>query len=103
MWAFMTEQSITIDVTTRLISPVREKDSPIMECIMNNKSLADSDITIANKCRIYLRAFLLTDIVTGCGKKIRKTVWEGTRDTQNSDPSILWPEWKHPPTKMWTV
>ena len=56
-----------------------------------------------NKCRIYLRAFLLTDIVTGCGKKIRKTVWEGTRDTQNSDPSILWPEWKHPPTKMWTV
>ena len=74
---FMTEQSITIDIHTPTISPVREKDLPIMECILNNKTLTDNDIAVFNKCRIYLKVFLLSDITTGCGKFIRTSAFEG--------------------------
>ena len=102
-WAFMTEQSISIDITTPTIPTVRDKDTPIMEAILANKTLTANDILFCNKCRIYLRVFLVSDITTGSGKYIRSSVWEGNRTSHNSNKALTWPEWQRPPKKMWDV
>ena len=83
-WEFMSANNITINIDPPKIPPVREQDAPIMDAILRNSELNAFEKITANKCRIFLQAFHLSDITTGDGKKITESSWKGKRsDNRN--------------------
>ena len=99
---FMVEQKVSLMEKIPKIPFLREND----ECIMSrfNKSLNVSEATMKqlNKCRIYLRAFTLSDIVTGDGLRIRDEAWNG-RQYCNGRNYKNWPIWGRPGLQAWAT
>ena len=101
-WEFMSSNNITLNIGPPKIQHVRERDIPIMDAILHNRELTTFEKRTANKCRIFLQAFMLSDITTGNGTKITVSAWRGTR-SQNRNSAIKWPLWKQPTALMWTT
>jgi hypothetical protein len=74
-------------------------DRSIMDVLVTG-SITFEDLARLNRCRLYLQAFLLSDITTGDGLKVTDEAWNGKRNTQvNYDAS--WPRQGRPPRKDW--
>jgi hypothetical protein len=69
-WKFMSQFGIHLEDNTSFITPLRHSDCTLMEKFKQNPDIKGWQIRIINKCRLYLQVFLLSDIVTGDGKKI---------------------------------
>ena len=102
-WKFMHEYNIKLNIDPPCFTKNRENDTSIMSRILNNPHLTDSEITIANKCRIYLQVFIRSDIVSGDGKTITSNSQNGIRSEYNKNPSLKWPMWARPTRKMWKI
>ena len=99
-WQFMSKHNITVDIDPPQFDQVRENDSPLMELILNTASISSKEAAIANKCRIYLQVFMVSDLVTGCGKFLKDNVWNGIRDNHNKPSNIEWPLFPRPSPSM---
>ena len=102
-WEFMNEYKIKLDVNVPDIPLLRERDIPIMKAILDQGQITNKDLAIVNKCRVYLKIFLLSEITTGCGKKITDKAWHGIQTNENAKTRTKWPNWKKPTLRMWTV
>jgi hypothetical protein len=77
------------------------RDVPIMEGI-NTIELSSEELLSINKCRLYLRAWFLSDITDGSGVYVLQEAWNG--DTQ-SHPlrEKLWPNQGKPTKAHWHI
>eukprot|EP00957_Ditylum_brightwellii_P106622 8134469-Ditylum_brightwellii.AAC.2 len=55
--------------------PNRLHDRSIMEGFINSERYSDSELTLLHYCRLYLRAFYISDIATSDGTCIREEIW----------------------------
>ena len=102
-WEFISKHDIFIDVDPQTIPIKRERDTPIMQLLIDSNLFSQKELKCANKCRIYLNAFMLSDIVSGDGKRISSQAWNGIKHTVNMDNSITWPNMPCPSPNMWNV
>ena len=102
-WEFISKHEIFIDVDPQPIPIKREQDSPIMHILIESKLFTQKELKSVNKCRIYLNAFMLSDIVSGNEKKISSQAWNGIKNTYSMDKSITWPNMSCPSPNMWNV
>ena len=102
-WQFMSENHITMDINTKTVPSQRENDKEIMKEILRNRNLTAYEKREFNKCRIYLKLFHLSDMVTGDGQKIRDSVWKGEQPVYNINTEVSWPKWGKPSTEQWRI
>ena len=102
LWHFMTLHGIQVQIDIEDIKPRRIDDVVIMEKNLDSKIASNSELKAVNKCRLYLRAFTLSDITSADGKYLRKSAMNGTRDTY-SYSQIQWLLWGKPAPKSWTA
>ena len=100
-WKFMADNNISLDDNTAKIPYSRQGDRDIMECFRLNKNIPTSSLKQLNRCRLYVQAFTLSDIVTSCGAWIRNEAWHG-RKCDNGHDRKNWPIWGRPSLKDWT-
>ena len=86
----MSNKNITIKDATKIITPERERDSTIMEHIYKHPGLTSNEKETFNKCRIYLKVFLMSELCTGNGQYILENIWDGQRDDTKQD-KYNWP------------
>ena len=99
-WKFMSEYNINIDIDAPKIDTLRENDKPLMELILQNNLVTEQEAVVANKCRLYLQVFMVSDLVTGCGKYLKDNVWNGIRDNHNKSSTTIWPLIPRPSNDM---
>ena len=93
-WEFMSVYNISIPDLDQGIGLHRLQDCSIMDSFLD-KGIKGEIITKANKCRIHLKAFHLSDITTGDGKAITISSWNGALlDTDNRQTDVTWPNWE---------
>ena len=102
-WKFATENNIQINDNTTNIPDRRYNDSSIMATIREDGSYTRSEIQQVNQCRIYLRAFTISDISESNGKKITEEAWWGHRNLTTGRADIDWPVWQKPSKQAWTT
>jgi hypothetical protein len=99
-WSFMYTYGIYMIHSVNLQLP-RENDQFIMEAFINLR-IPSHELKICNHCRIFLRAFFLSDIATGGGDYILESAWQG-------DPYITphkiksWPSYGKPSKSSWEI
>ena len=91
-WRFASENKIQWNDGTAKIPMRQINDIPIMAAILA-MNIPTHEQRQCNKCRIYLKAFTLADLVTGDGTKITTASW--TLQSQNSR-NLIWPIWGKP-------
>ena len=100
-WKFMSQFDITLKDGTPKVPFLRQKDKCIMEVFLDDPEIDKSWIPTLNRCRLYLKAFTLSDITTGCGLKIREEAWHGIKYDTGRNTS-QWPIWGKPALLSWT-
>ena len=101
-WKFCSEYGITFKDNTPEIPNMRKFDRPIMEVVLSNKNISDTMLHTVNRCRIYLKAFTISDITSSCGKFITSKAWHGRIDDTGRD-TTNWPSWGRPSLTSWTT
>ena len=99
-WQFMSDKKVTINDSTKTIKPERERDTAIMDHIYKHTELSSKERKTFNKCRIYLKVFLISEICTGDGQYILENIWTGQRD-ETIESKYNWPIWDKPSNKDW--
>lgn len=72
-------------------------------CLIEDFLLLDptiSELRTLNKCRLFLRATTLSDIVNSNGTHILERCWLGTEPL---DSPLLWPRQQQPPAEAWRL
>ena len=93
-WGFLSEYNINIELDIEKIPLSRRGDKVIMEEMLNAK-IDETTLKKANRCRIYLNVFTLSDITTGDGRRIKQSSWAATREKpRNIANSASWTLWE---------
>jgi hypothetical protein len=81
-------------------TPLRSGNMPIMK-IFYNAGVRGSELISINKCRLYLKFFFLSDMVSGGKAFILQSALKGTQyDTADQ---FMWPYQGHPSERDWSV
>ena len=94
-WKFMSDNNIKMEDKTPFMPKQREGDQEIMEIFGKHQHLHNV-LWQLNRCRIYLRAFHLSDIVEANGRAITVAAWTVQRTSSCHGNSAKWPEWGRP-------
>ena len=73
-----------------------------MELVTKSKLLDKSDLTWFNKCRMFLKIFFVSDIVSSYGTKLRADILDG-KPNGKSHSNLLWSKWGKPPATAWSI
>ena len=73
-WKFISDYGIMIDLEIATPTPRRINDEPLMELVTKSKLLDKSDLTWFNKCRMFLKIFFVSDIVSSDVTKLRADI-----------------------------
>ena len=101
-WKFISDYGIMIDLEIATPTPRRINDEPLMELVTKSKLLDKSDLTWFNKCRMFLKIFFVSDIVSSDGTKLRADILDG-KPNGKSHSNLLWPKWGKPPATAWSI
>ena len=90
-WDFCYYHNIQFQDNTLDLPLRRENDVCLMEAFGKNKNLQKKNLSILNKCRLFLKAFTLSDIVTGDGTSIQRSAWAGEFVANTTRDPSAWP------------
>jgi hypothetical protein len=96
-WEFLYHNELTLRHNIHFPQP-RERDIEIMTAFFADQHPIDI-LDHINKCQLYLRAFLLSDITDGSGKYILQEAWQG--NPLNLHRVESWPDQGKPSPTMW--
>jgi hypothetical protein len=81
--------------------PKRERDQFIMAILLRLQAPI-ADLIACNQCRLFLKACLLSDIVTGDSVFVSEEAWLGKAGyPQQKD--VAWPHMPRPPRSSWGI
>ena len=93
VWLFLAKTNSTLTIADLpAYNPQRVGDCCLMDLLL--PTLTASQWCQYNACRIYLRAFTLSDITNVAGVEIMAHCWDGT---QNCNSFLQWPFQVYPP------
>ena len=92
----------SIYIPTLWVEPLQHKnDVYIMEVLLQDQSLTQTQLHSLNCCRLYLQVTRLSDIVTTDGKSIQTCFLHGSH--HNIYTSLQWPVQRSPHTQTWKL
>jgi len=93
VWVSTQESGVTILMDFAEVPLQRHGDIELMRLFVKN-GWQQPELQILNQCRLYLKVFLLSEIICGVGTTIAVQFWE---HFQSSDSSLEWPVTHAPP------
>jgi len=99
-WLNCVQRGIDITTDTIEILPKRERDKEIMRTLADGGYRA-TELATLNRCRMYLKVILLSDICDGSGERIESQFWSGTTPAQIY--SYSWPKTVKPTPHEWDL
>lgn len=102
LWEGISWYNIQLMPGTWTLQPPRQHDVSLMDALINDHSFTHDEITSVNRCRLYLRVFFLSDIVSGDGTTILQDAYDGVRSTQWIS-RWRWPRQSRPPPRDWNL
>jgi len=99
-WKFISDMGLNVKGWKNNIPLQRIQDKGIMETMVNS-DLPQSTIENVNKCRKYLKAFTLSDIIDGSGRKLCPMALKGVIDP-GRESVYEWKSIKKPNLYAWT-
>lgn len=99
-WQFLDEHKIDLQ-TNLAFQPQREHDQAIMELAFSYSEEWTITRSI-NHCRLYLRAFFVSNITCALGDQILDDAWNGG-DNLNLKRLQSWPTQGKPTSQDWTI
>ena len=98
-WKFLSEHDLKIrDEAGGSLRLQRENDCFIIPWLFQH-NFRGKDLAMLNRCRIYLQATTLADLVEGNGNRLRREAWDGTGPIGQS--RFAWPIQGKPPKQAW--
>ena len=97
----MTKTGITLEDETEKFRNLRAEDKVIMEEFRKNELIKEKDMKVLNKCRLYLKFFMLSDIMSGDGKSRVQKSWSGSNFKCKTRDTSQLPLWGKPKTSDW--
>jgi len=99
VWMAMQERGVTISTNFADIPLRHHGDIEIMRLFVQN-GWKQPDLHILDSCRMFLQAFLLSDIVDGSGRGILSLFWDRPHPL---DSSYTWPRTPVPSQAAWRL
>ena len=98
-----TEHGIEFTDNTPTLPLLRKNDICLMEAFMSCSKIPQKHWKIINQCRLFLRAFSLSDISTGDGRHISHNAWSGIYVEDTGRDGEAWPLIGTPTTADWKI
>ena len=98
-WKFLCESNIQLDISVPELPLLRELDGLLIPTFVS-KGFSEVELHQLNRCRIYLKAVSLSDIVSGCGRYLLQSSLEGKLEPTRKQ-SYVWPYQAPLPTQYW--
>ena len=96
---FLTTIHHSLDIPN-LLCPrkLRLQDQAIMS--LSHAHFTDTDLLRINRCRLFLRVHMLSEICSTDGSRLLTSIWQGHPPT-NSYSRLLWPRQQRPSSLSW--
>ena len=102
LWEGISWYAIQLTPGKWSLPPPRINDVSLMVSLVRDQSFTREEIMSVNRCRLYLRVFFLSDIVTCDGTAIRQEAYDGWRSLQWTS-RWKWPKQPRPPIRDWRL
>ena len=102
LWDATSRYGVTLTPGNWTLQPPRENDSALMDAIVACHLFTINEMSDINRCRLYLRVFFLSDIVSGNGLYIIPEIVRGERFPQWQS-MWKWPRQSRPPPSSWRL
>jgi hypothetical protein len=74
-----------------------------MKVIMTTTGIGGTELSQVNYCRLFLKAELISDIITADGKAIRRGAWLGDAPIVDQGSHQKWTQQPRPSAKAWQL
>ena len=102
LWHSISKYSIKLTKLHSKIPLPWENDVALMDAVIQAKFFSRDEVECINRCRLYMKVFFLSDIVSGNGKLILQEVYEG-REIKDRTSRWQWPRQSRPRKKHWLL
>ena len=102
LWESCSKHNITLRGKYAMPVLQREHDIGLMDTLISSRTFSKQQEAAINRCRIYLQAVTLSDIVDGAGLSVSKQAYDGYRDIFRVS-KWTWPNQERPPLKDWRL
>jgi hypothetical protein len=99
-WAFLSTSNLHLHHNIVIPLP-RNNNTPII-LLFYNKGARGPTLASLNKCRLFLKAFHLSDITDFSGRYIMDMAWHGTASSSALN-NLIWPAQGKPSTQDWHI
>jgi len=99
VWVSTQECGTTLLMDFADYPPQRSGDISLMQLFIKS-SFKQPTLQVVNNCHLYLRIFLLSDIVTGSGNQILSQFWDQYFPATSP---LEWPETPRPSPQAWSI
>ena len=99
-WHFLAEHEMRISDGVAEFTLCREHDSLLMDNFVAAGYTGETLRTL-NRCRLYLRVVMMSEVINGGGSKLRPEMLEGTKPKESS--TYEWPVQGKPSAKGWKL
>lgn len=100
-WQFLWSHNISINELTPNIPLKRLNDCYIMTAMIKSRQLTQQQLTKANRCRLFLQVFCLSDIVSAGGTHILQNFYDGRQHPQRFSTFNIYPATGIPSSSDW--
>ena len=104
-WFFCHSKAIQIRIPPRpgFLSTNRDGDRALMDIVITYGRPALPELEVFNRCRLCLRIFWESDLVSVDGRAIRLSCWEGRRCVRCASKIVSWPVQPRPDNASWAI
>jgi hypothetical protein len=100
-WLFLSENDITLEDSVPDIRLRRQRDSSLTTEFVR-AGYTGQTLRRLNLCRLFLKVFTVSDIVTASGTQVTTAAWEGKVDETSISP-YEWPNQGRPGVQDWNL
>jgi hypothetical protein len=71
--------------------------------LLCTQELTSQELEAINQCRLYLKAYYISDVTTASGKRLSFHAWEGVPRDNGTTNRLCWPNQGAPSKSAWDI
>jgi len=103
MWKFLSKLKLRLHITQAWLPSVpKGNDINLMDYFLT-QNYSPHQLSSINRCRVYLQALSLSDLVSAEGRCVMLSVFTGHRLIDRQRSTLEWPTQFRPPKSDWLI
>jgi hypothetical protein len=100
-WEFLQTHGITLSHDISV--PKNTLNDYILMTELCRLTLSHTELDSINQCRLYLKAYYISDLATASGKRLSKHTWQGQPRFEGRTSTCSWPTQARPSNSAWII